>query len=216
MFTTYTNFQRRFDRPTILDCHFYELTNTFSVNSDEWIVKQNSLRYICRKKRCHIISAVAESHLRKVVGTKGKEVCFFCNLMRSQGGSWNLYHSTDFEITCLAPFFKYLCSYRSDQSRLYTELLYLADQWDHDVSLGINTCINCIQCGFNHCPGLHLNDCWLCDTKTTAAKAQHRINFFLRLYLFLELFHTRSQLNGQARNDLLIIRWKKFVQWRVK
>lgn len=70
MFSTDPKLEVRSRRSTSFRSQLNQLTNTFLIDRDEWIPRDNALRKILRQKHSRIVTAHAERRLREIIGSE--------------------------------------------------------------------------------------------------------------------------------------------------
>ena len=74
MFATNTNLELRADAPPILHCDSNETSDAIAVEHLKWIVGKDTTFEIRGKESSRVIAAQAESCLRKIICSEGKEL----------------------------------------------------------------------------------------------------------------------------------------------
>ena len=69
-------------RTALLDTHLYELANAGRIKRLEGVARQNLFAEVIGQKRVDVVAAVAERHLREVVGAEAEEVGMPCQPRR--------------------------------------------------------------------------------------------------------------------------------------
>ena len=108
MFTANTDVHIRSYAAAELTSHIHELADTVLVELCKGIVFVDLGIVIGIKELTGVVTAEAEGHLGKVVGTEAEEFSFLCNFVSRQSSSRNFDHGTDFVLEVdagLADFF---------------------------------------------------------------------------------------------------------------
>ena len=182
-----TDFQARAGFAAALSGHLDELAHTFAIEHCEWVLLQNSFRDIRRQNFVYVIAREAERGLRKVVGSKRKELRFFGDLVCHQGCARKLDHGANevFDFRFLL-FENFACNPVHDFG-LIGHFLHSRRQRNHDLGIDLHTSFRHSDSRLENGTGLHLRNFGIGNSEATSAMPEHGIKL-------VQIFHTSQQL----------------------
>ena len=120
------------DRLAEVKSHLHELSNAVLVKLCERIVLKDLCVIVSVKELTGIVTAEAEGHLSKVVGSEAEEVSFLCNLISGERSSRNFNHCANFILEVSACCGDFCVSSFNNKLLNILKLFNFANERNHD------------------------------------------------------------------------------------
>ena len=96
MFPADPHLQFRRGFTSAVHAHLHQFAHAFHVDRHKRISFQNARLQIIFDEFSGVIPAVAESHLRQIIGAETEKISLFSNVFGTQTGPWNFDHGAHF------------------------------------------------------------------------------------------------------------------------
>src|SRR5579862_5892206 len=156
---------------------FHELADAALVNGGKRVLFDDFEFLIGSEEGAGVVTAHAERGLGEVIGAKAEELRGLCDFVGGEGAARNLDHGADQIVKLDAFFFHHLLGDAVDDFDLEVELLFEADERDHDFGMNLNAGFLNVGGSLEDSARLHFGDFGINDAEAAATEAQHGIEF---------------------------------------
>src|SRR5690554_1687308 len=215
VFTTDTALECRAYLSSFLNSHTNQLSHPVLINHGKRILFKDSLVDIHRQEFSHVVAAVAEGHLREVIGSKREEIGLLRDLVRRERCTRDFDHCTDLVFHRIFLFVEYFLDSLFDDILLGFKLVDNPRERHHNLGNRLNTFFLQFQGSFHDGTRLHLGNLGIEVAKTASTKAKHRVGLHTSFYPFVNILVRNTHHLRHLHLPLLIVR-NKFMQGGIK
>ena len=178
MLTADPKLQLRLGHPAFLTRDFYQPAYARDIDGLERILLEDLSADVFREEYAGVISAVAEGHLREVIGPEAEEVRDFGNITGGERRSGNFDHRPDGDRQLPGVLLLLLdhCNGFEDQLTKNLKLATRADQRHHDLWHRLDALLEALDRCFCDRSGLHFRDLRIGDREPATTMPEHRIH----------------------------------------
>src|SRR3972149_12128357 len=131
--------QARPDPAALLDAHPHELSDALAIDRLERVEGQEPPVHVVEEElRLRIVPAVPGRRLREVVRSEGEELRVPRDLVRRQGGAWDLDHRADLVVEADALALHDVLRDGLERDPLDLEPVHMPDEGDHDLWVDVD------------------------------------------------------------------------------
>ena len=205
------------DRAALLAGHLHEAADADGVDRLERILLEHALLEVRREERTDVVAAVAEGHLREVVGAVAEEVGDLADLVGGDRGARDLDHGADRDLEGLlhALLGEDLRDRLLGQLTEEDELLLGADERVHDLGTRVDLLAAALDRGLDDGADLHLEDLGVRDRQAATAVTEHRVRLVELRDAALDLLERQAHLARELGLLLLVVR-NELVERRIE